>query len=272
MRTPVNGATLYHEEHGTGEPLVLIHGGPASSAMWEPLLPTLVDGFRVITPDSRGHGRSTNPDGRLSYAQLADDVAALITALGLEKPVVGGYSDGGQVALELAARHPEAASALIVGAAYPEFATSGLRDAHRTLLGADDAGVPDLAKLEANLGDYAGLIKSWHPGGDEQWQTLVRQSARMWLEYQGLTHGDLRRIQAPTLVFAGDRDELYPLDLLLALYRALPNAELAVCPHADHVTPVTPEGAGRFAAAIREFAERHRGHTPVGEEPAFISR
>jgi pimeloyl-ACP methyl ester carboxylesterase len=101
MRTHANGATLYHEEHGAGEPLVLIHGGLASSAMWEPLLPGLIDRFRVITPDSRGHGRSTNPGGTLSYAQLADDVAALIAAFGLERPVVGGYSDGGQIALEV---------------------------------------------------------------------------------------------------------------------------------------------------------------------------
>jgi pimeloyl-ACP methyl ester carboxylesterase len=256
MRTHVNGATLYYEEHGSGDPLVLIHGGPASSAMWEPLLPELVDRFRVITPDSRGHGRSTNPSRWLSYAQLADDVAALIAALGVQEPVVGGYSDGGQVALELGARHPDVASALIVGAAYPEFAASGLREAHRTMLGADEAGIPDLAQFEANLGEFADLIKSWHPGGAERWQTLVRQTARMWLEYEGLTQDDLRKIQAPTLIFAGDRDELYPLDLLVALYRALPNAELAVCPQAAHVTPVTPEGASRFAAAIREFSDR----------------
>jgi pimeloyl-ACP methyl ester carboxylesterase len=70
-------------EHGAGAPLLLIHGGFVSSAMWEPLLPDLIDGFRVITPDNRSHGRSTNPSGRLSYGQMADDVAALIAALEL---------------------------------------------------------------------------------------------------------------------------------------------------------------------------------------------
>ena len=74
------------------------------------MLPELVDRFRVIVPDSRGHGRSTNESGALSYALLADDIAALIAALELDRPVVGGYSDGGQVALELAVRHPEAAA------------------------------------------------------------------------------------------------------------------------------------------------------------------
>jgi pimeloyl-ACP methyl ester carboxylesterase len=270
MRTDVNGATLHYEDHGAGAPLVLIHGGLVSSAMWQPHLPHLINDFRVITPDSRGHGRPTNPAGMLSYAQLADDIAALITALGLERPVVGGYSDGGQVAMELGARRPGAAGALIVGAAYPEFATSGIRDAHKAFLGADEAGNPDLAQIAANLGDFADLIRSWHPGGDEQWQTLVGQTAPMWLDYEGLTPDQLRRIEAPTLIFVGDRDEMFPLDLMVSLYRALPNAELAVCPNADDFTPATPAGAGPFAAAIREFAERHPGRTPLTQTPAAV--
>jgi pimeloyl-ACP methyl ester carboxylesterase len=254
----VNGASLYYEERGAGAAVLLIHGGLASSAMWEPLLPDLVDGFRVITPDSRGHGRSTNPSGRLSYAQIADDVAALIAALGLIRPVVGGYSDGGQVTLELAVRHPGAAGALIVGGAYPDFVGTGLREASRALLGADDAGSPDLAQLDANLGDFAGGVKAWHAGGDEQWRALVQQTAPMWLEYEGLTDEQIRGIQAPALVFAGDRDEEFGrLDLAVSLYRALPNGELGICPCADHFAPITPERAGMFAAMIRDFAQRH---------------
>jgi pimeloyl-ACP methyl ester carboxylesterase len=253
----VNGATLYYEERGAGTPVMLIHGGLVSSAMWEPLLPFLIDGFRVITPDSRGHGRSTNPSGELSYAQIADDVTALIAALGLVRPVVGGYSDGGQVALEIGARHPDAAGALIVGAAYPDFAASGLREVWKKLLGADDSGTPDLAQVDAFLGDFADVVKSWHPGGDQQWRALVLQTAPMWLDYEGLTPEDVRRIEAPALVFAGDRDELLSVDLMVSLYRALPNAELGVCPHADHLAPITPERAGIFAGMIRDFAVRH---------------
>jgi pimeloyl-ACP methyl ester carboxylesterase len=90
----VNEAPLYYEERGNGAPLILIHGGLASSSQWDPIVPELAGGFRVITPDSRGHGRSTNPAGELSYARIADDVAALIAALGLQHPVVGGWSDG----------------------------------------------------------------------------------------------------------------------------------------------------------------------------------
>jgi pimeloyl-ACP methyl ester carboxylesterase len=251
----VNGAALYVEQHGSGTPVVLIHGGLLTNAMWDPLLPALRDGLRVITPDSRGHGRSTDPAGVMSFPQIADDVAALIGELGLERPVVGGYSDGGQVALELGARHPDVAGALIVGGAYPDWVGTGLREVWRELLGADAANTPDLAHLDASLGEGADELKSLHPGGEAQWRTLVDRTAPMWLDYEGPTDDDLRRIQVPTLVFSGDRDAQITVDLSVSLYRALPNAELAICPGADHAGPIR-ERADAFAAAIRDFATR----------------
>ena len=254
----MNGVSLHYEERGAGTPLVLIHGGLASSVMWEPVLPDLVASFRVITPDSRGHGRSTNPSGTLSYPQIADDVAALIASLRLSRPVVGGYSDGGQVALELGARHPGAAAALVIGAAYPDFVSTGLREINKAFLGADDAGSPDLAQVDEHLGDFAEVVKGWHTGGDEHWRALVQQTASMWLDYAGLTPEEVRGIQVPALVFAGDRDEQQgQLDLAVSLYRALPHGELGICPNADHFAPITPERAGMFAAMIRDFAQRH---------------
>jgi pimeloyl-ACP methyl ester carboxylesterase len=252
----VNGASLYYQEHGDGAPLILIHGGLSSSADWQSLIPELTAGFRILTPDSRGHGRSTNPAGELSYASIADDIAALIAALGLERPLVGGWSDGGQVTLELGARHPGAAGALIVGAAYPDFDAGGVREAHRALLGADASGVPDSAHLDAQLGEFTEEIKALHPGGEEQWRTLVRESAAMWLDYEGLGADELHAIQEPVLVLAGDRDEFIPLDLSVSLYRALPDAELAICPAMSHDGP-TPERASVFASLIRDFARRH---------------
>jgi pimeloyl-ACP methyl ester carboxylesterase len=252
----VHGAALYTEEHGDGGALILIHGGLGSSSQWRPVTAELDESFRVITPDSRGHGRSTNPAGELSYAGIADDIAALIAALGLERPMVGGWSDGGQVSLELGARHPGAAGALIVGAAYPDFDAGGLRQAHGSLLGADEAGVPDPAHLDAQLGGSADEIKALHPGGAAQWRRLVHETAPMWLNYKGLGPDELRAIEVPVMVLAGDRDELIPLDLSVSLYRALPTAELAICPSLSHDGP-TPERAPVVASLIRDFARRH---------------
>jgi pimeloyl-ACP methyl ester carboxylesterase len=183
----LNGAKIHYEEQGSGIPIVLVHGGFTSSARWAPTVPSLADAFRVITPDSRGHGNSDNPSGELSYPQLADDVAALIAELGLVRPIVGGYSDGGQVTLEFGVRHPGVARGLVVGAAYPDFARSGIRDINAAFIGADAAGNPDLGVLDANLGSYAAAARSRHPGGEAQWRALVEQSARMWLDYPGLT-------------------------------------------------------------------------------------
>lgn len=255
-RCEANGAVLHYEEHGDGVPIVLIHGGLASSAQWEPVVSELASGFRVITPDSRGHGRSTNSATALSYPRLADDIAALISELELRRPVVGGWSDGGQVTLELGAKHPGVARALIVGAAYPDFDAGGLREAHRELLGADEAGVPDLSHLDAVLGEFAEEIKGLHPGGTDRWERLVRQTAPMWLDYQGLGADEVHSIQTPVLVLGGDRDELVPLELSISLYEALPKAELAICPHLTHEGP-TPERAPVFASLIRDFARRH---------------
>jgi pimeloyl-ACP methyl ester carboxylesterase len=78
----------------------------------------------------------------------------------------------------------------------------------------------------------------------------------MWLDYEGLGPNELQAIQTPVLVLAGDRDELIPLDLSVSLYRALPDAELAICPQLSHDGP-TPERAPVFASLIRDFARRH---------------
>jgi pimeloyl-ACP methyl ester carboxylesterase len=252
----VNGAALYYEERGGGAPLILIHGGLASGAMWEPVVPELADSFRVITPDSRGHGRSTNRSETLSYSLIAEDIAALIEALGLDLPVVGGWSDGGQVTLELGARHPGAAAGLIVGAAYPDFDSTGLREAHRELLGADERGVPDERHLDAELGEFAEEVKALHPGGPRHWEALVHQTASMWLDYKGLGSRELQAIREPVLVLAGDHDEFIPIELAVLLYRRLPDAELAVCPGLSHDGP-SAKRAAALASLIRDFAQRH---------------
>jgi pimeloyl-ACP methyl ester carboxylesterase len=110
-----NGIDIYYEEYGSGEPLLLIHGGFVNHTMWEQHIPIFAQHFRVITPDSRGHGRTKSPIDTLSYRLFADDMAEFVQALGLRQPLVCGYSDGGQIILEMAMHHPRLAKAYVAG-------------------------------------------------------------------------------------------------------------------------------------------------------------
>ena len=113
----VNGINLYYETHGAGRPMILLHGGLMSGEMFEPILPSLVERHQVIAVDLQGHGRTADIDRPIDIRLMADDIAALIDHLGLEKPDVVGYSLGGGVALLTALKYPEKVGKLISASA-----------------------------------------------------------------------------------------------------------------------------------------------------------
>src|SRR5919106_3760439 len=114
----VNGLNLYYETHGTGRPLILLHGGLFSGEMFEPILPALTANHRLIVPDLQGHGRTADVDRPIDIRLMADDIAALIDHLGLEKPDLVGYSVGGGVAFFTAVKHPDKVGKLVMAAAH----------------------------------------------------------------------------------------------------------------------------------------------------------
>src|SRR5437773_3531923 len=111
---PVNGLNLYYEVHGTGEPLILLHGGVGATEMFGEILPASSSSRRVIGVDLQAHGRTADIDRPLSYEAMADDIAALIKHLGFAKADVMGYSVGGGVAVCTAVRHPEVVRKLVL--------------------------------------------------------------------------------------------------------------------------------------------------------------
>ena len=113
----VNGINLYYESHGTGRPLILLHGGLGSGEMFGPILPTLSERHRVIAVDLQGHGRTADIDRPIDIRLMADDIAGLIDHLGLEKPDLVGYSLGGGVAFFTAVKHPQKVGKLVMAAA-----------------------------------------------------------------------------------------------------------------------------------------------------------
>jgi pimeloyl-ACP methyl ester carboxylesterase len=247
---------MYYEESGVGEPLVLLHGGTDTCQYWDPVIPYLTDRFRVIAPDSRGHVRTDNPSGTLSYPQMADDVIALIAALGLEKPIICGWSDGGQIALEIGIRYPDVARALVVGGAGYRFSDDYVREVRRAMFARED-GTIDVTAWEAANSEAVPGLQEVHGQvlGSEHWKAMLQWCAQLWLTPFGLTSTDFAKITTPTLLVNGDRDPFFPVEESVEMLRMIEPAELAIFPAADHSLPATQ--AKSFASAIMEFLERH---------------
>jgi pimeloyl-ACP methyl ester carboxylesterase len=256
QQVDVNGASLYVEDHGQGDPLVLVHAGLLSSGSWAGVVPLLAESFRVITFDNRGHGRSTNPSGVLSFEQLADDTATLVEALGLERPFVGGWSDGGEVALQFGLRHPGRARALVAGGTSLELGSDAFRTEVRSFLHVSDDGEVDIGAVAGAVKEtLLPMLRQSHPQGEQHWQTVVQQSATMWLGYAGLTREEVERIAEPVLVMVGDRDEHVPVEEAVRLYRSLPQAELAILPGTSHLRPLMDPAT--FVRSVTDFFQRH---------------
>jgi len=243
-------------EAGEGEPLILLHGGLATAeASWGHAMPRLARGWRVLAPDSRGQGGTSNPADHLGYDQMADDVAAFIAALGIEKPVIAGYSDGAQIGIEFGLRHPGMARAMVLGGVITRPTTAyveGLKS-----WGYPAAGEVDYRQLEETFGDFLGFIKTAHGRGDpDYWQRLMPQISRLWHTVPAYADAQLASIGVPTLVLSGDRDHLAGLDEPRRLLDTLPDAELAVVPGAGHDAIDRPI----FWDLVEEFlARRVRG-------------
>ena len=206
----------------------------------------------MITPDSRGHGRSDNPSGAMSYRVMADDIAALVRALGLHQSMIAGYSDGGQIALEIGMRYPDLPRCLIAGGASSEISDAG-RAWVSSVLGAEGSVGVDFEHFEHQHAKWAALLKRIH--GPDRWMGLLVQIKRLWTTPFNYTPDDFARVSASTLVMLGERDELASVEEATEVVRQLPNAELSVIPGADHGAFFAAEVAA-FQAAMLDFLGR----------------
>jgi pimeloyl-ACP methyl ester carboxylesterase len=251
----VNELDMYYEDYGAGTPLILLHGGTSTCQTWQPFLPIFTPHFRVITPDSRAHGRSNNPAGKLSYHQMADDVAALIEALNLVRPFIFGYSDGGQIALELGMHYPGLAGALVVGASWYKFSPTYLNTMQA--VGFEAPGEVNIERIITVSPEWVEEMKRDHvsDGNPDYWQTLLKQVAVMWWTALDYTGDDFQKIIEPTLILLGDRDGIVELQQAVDEYQLIPNAELFIIPNATHFTAES-ELSMRI---VLDFLLRHTG-------------
>jgi pimeloyl-ACP methyl ester carboxylesterase len=254
-----NGIDMYYEEVGSGRPLLLLHGGTGTGSSWRDHLTAFETRFRVIMPDSRGHGRTNNPSGSLSYRVMADDFVAFAQALGLTKPLIFGYSDGGQTALEIGMHYPDFAAALAIGGATYHFSPTYYEAVNAFSFLTN--GVVDIAALERDEPDWAEALKADHarPDDPDKWKTLLDHIASLWLTPLTYTLDDLRKITTPALILVGDRDAGVSVEQAVAMYRTIPTADLAILPHADHGSAGWLESGPNplFADSVLPFLMRH---------------
>jgi len=198
----VNGIKLYYETHGTGRPLILLHGGLGATPMFGPNLTALAEGRQVIGVDLQGHGRTADIDRPIRTELMADDIAALIKHLKLERPDIMGYSLGGGVAVHLAIRHPELVGKLVV------VSTPIRRDAFYADILAQQGQVGAAAAEGMKQTPMYQMYASLAPR-PQDWARLLGKMGDAMKEDFDLSK-QVAGITATTLIVAGDADIFPP--------------------------------------------------------------
>ncbi len=257
----VNGFQMAYRDEGGGPPVLLVHGFPLTSTMWNPQIEELRRSYRMIAPDLRGFGESAAgapTDRYLSMEQYADDLAALLTALGVEKAVVMGLSMGGYISFAFYRKYPERVRALILcdTRSEPDSAEGrenrfklienvrreGARAAADTMV--PNLFAPDTYKARPDLvAQLAGLIERNHPPG-------IIAAAGALADRPDSTP-TLAHIKVPTLVINGKDDQLMPTDGARKMAQAIPDWQFSVVPHAGHMSNL--ENPEFFNQAVESF-------------------
>jgi pimeloyl-ACP methyl ester carboxylesterase len=204
----VNGINLYYEIHGTGRPLVLLHGGLGASEMFGPALEQLAGSHQVIAVDLQGHGRTADIDRPLRLETMAEDIAALIDHLGLEQVDAVGYSLGGGVAFQLAIRHPDKVRKLVVVSAY--FRDDAVDPALRAQQDQVNAAAAEFMKDTPMYALYVRLAPR-----PEDFPRLVDKIGEYMRQPFDMTD-QLRAIRVPTMLVSADADMAPPSHLVEA--------------------------------------------------------
>ncbi len=238
---PINGMEMYYEVRGEGEPLVLLHGFTGSGADWELIFKVPPRRFRLIIPDLRGHGRSTNPSKSFTLRQSALDVLALLDRLGIDRIKAIGLSGGAITLLHMATAQPARVEAMVLvsGAHYfPEQA--------RAIMGR--MTVESRSELEWQI------MRKRHTLGDAQIRALWMQGHAMKDNYDDVnfTPPLLSTITARTLIVDGDRDPFFPASVPMEMYASIPASYLWIIPNAGHV-PIFGPMADRFTETVMPF-------------------
>jgi len=265
----VDSIELYYEEHGSGDPLLLIMGLAADSTAWLFQVPDFAKNYRTIVFDNRGVGRSSKPTGPYAIHQMADDTAGLLDVLGIARTHVVGVSMGGMIAQELVLRHPSKVRSVVLGCtmcggAYAKLGAPEVLDVLIDVV--SNMGKPDpvswvdrqlpllfpQAWIDANpmIKDLLVMAVSMMPPTPPATAQNAMAGMFGWSAYERLPE-----ITAPTLIVHGDADVIIPVDNAYILKDRIPGATLHIVPGAGHGYPAQdPVGVH---AVVTEFFRRN---------------
>lgn len=224
----VNGMDMYYEVMGEGPPLLLLHNFFGSSQAWgQPFKAQLAQVYRLVMPDLRGHGHSTNPANTFTHRQVAQDLFAFLDQLQIERYRALGVSTGAMALLHMATQQPARIEALVLIAGtcyFPEPCRTLQRE----------------TTPETTPPQRWQRLRERHPQGDDQIRALLAHFQSMATSYDDMnfTPPYLATIAAPTLIIHGDRDPFFPVNIPVEVYRAIPRAYLWIVPNAFHLDPV----------------------------------
>lgn len=244
----LNGIDLFYETEGSGEPLLLLHGGTGCHEDWAHAgRDQFVREYNLIAPDARGHGRSTNPAKTITHRQCALDTLALLDHLGIHKCKAIGLSMGGNILLHVATLQPGRIEAMVVVSAtmyFPEQARAIMR---QIPVDNQPPAEWDTMRKRHKLGD-AQILALW------AWARGMADS----YDDMNFTPPSLSKITASTLIVYGDRDFLYQVEMAVNMYRAIPRSALWVVPNGGH-GPVFRDAAPHFVQTALSFFRSQSG-------------
>lgn len=232
-----DGLTTYYEVNGAGDPLLLLHGGFCSAETFDRLTSGLAAAYRVYLPERRGHGRTPDAEGPITYKIMAEDTIAFMDALEIRDAHLVGWSDGGVVGLQVALQRPDLVRTLVlIGTALNH---DGLPAQAREMLSGGmtpEILPPFLRQLYANVS----------PDGPEHFDVVFNKLKATWETEPSFDLSELERVSVPTLFMLGDGD-MVTVEHAAAVQRAIPDAQLAIVPGASHGLPMEkPEFVSRL--------------------------
>lgn len=226
----INGEELYSEVAGSGDPVLLLHGGFCSLESLRGQCDALVADYQVFAFERSGHGRSADIDADYSYARGIADTLAYLDAHGLQSVHVIGYSDGAIMGLMLALEHPERVRSLV--------AISANLDPAVFTPAADNGPRLDSPPSSPNEGEATPDLERMHygrlsPDGPGHADAVLAKLMRLWTSEPHIDPASLAAVSAPTLIMSGDRDSIPPAHSLL-IAASIPGAQLAIVPGTGH--------------------------------------